>query len=204
MKFFFDLDGTLVDSRNRMYELFNELVPESSLDFDEYWELKRQRIDHEEILLKRLSCSRDRYEQFHVDWMSTIEDPQRLELDTPFPGVEERLRALQTNGHELFLVTSRQSRQGVMEQLARFGWQGIFEQVLVTGQQKEKQILIAASLKTGEKAWMISDTGSDIAAARALGLYTVAVTCGVSCPEILQEYQPDKMLASVAELEFES
>jgi len=47
---FFDLDGTLPDSRERLYRLFCELVPESRLSFDKYWALKRRKQDHKTIL----------------------------------------------------------------------------------------------------------------------------------------------------------
>ena len=44
MKIFFDLDGTLIDSKLRMYNLFQELVPQSNLTFVEYWEYKKNKF----------------------------------------------------------------------------------------------------------------------------------------------------------------
>ena len=54
MNLFFDLDGTLLNSRKRLYTLFQDLIPESKLSIDEYWDLKRDKIDHKTILMERL------------------------------------------------------------------------------------------------------------------------------------------------------
>ena len=44
MKIFFDLDGTLINSKMRLYSLFQELVSASNLSFDEYWNLKKKKL----------------------------------------------------------------------------------------------------------------------------------------------------------------
>ena len=36
MNIFFDLDGTLLDSKERLYYLFQHLVPECKFSFEEY------------------------------------------------------------------------------------------------------------------------------------------------------------------------
>ena len=53
MIFIFDLDGTLIDSSERMYMLFCELVPECKLSKNEYWDYKRDKVNHK-VLLERL------------------------------------------------------------------------------------------------------------------------------------------------------
>ena len=52
MKIFLDLDGTLIDSKLRLYGLFQELVPESILTYEEYWNYKKDKINHKKILKK--------------------------------------------------------------------------------------------------------------------------------------------------------
>ena len=47
MNIFFDLDGTLIDSKLRLYSLFQKLVPESILTYDEYWKYKMNKISHQ-------------------------------------------------------------------------------------------------------------------------------------------------------------
>ena len=47
---FFDLDGTLLDVRARLYNLFIELAPETLCSLDEYWEIKRNGISQASFL----------------------------------------------------------------------------------------------------------------------------------------------------------
>ena len=55
MNIIFDFDGTLIDSKERLFKLFSFLVPQSNLDFKAYWELKKQGIGHAEILEKHFN-----------------------------------------------------------------------------------------------------------------------------------------------------
>ena len=67
MNLIFDLDGTLIDSRNRLYQLFQRLVPESTLSFEEYWKLKRNKISNKDILIHRFCFKDNKIEQFISD-----------------------------------------------------------------------------------------------------------------------------------------
>ena len=57
MNIFFDLDGTLIDSRLRLYKLFQDLVSSSNLTFSDYWNLKRNKISHKKILTTKFAYS---------------------------------------------------------------------------------------------------------------------------------------------------
>ena len=45
----FDLDGTLIDSSERMYKLFCELIPQTNLTKEEYWNLCSKSISDYKI-----------------------------------------------------------------------------------------------------------------------------------------------------------
>ena len=72
----FDLDGTLIDSSERMYRLFQDLVPESTFSKEEYWKLKRNKINHK-VLLQMYFPDMD-FEEFNKKWLSLIELLVRL------------------------------------------------------------------------------------------------------------------------------
>ena len=55
MKLFIDFDGTLVNSKERLYNLFQFLVPSSGFSFDEYWARKKKGISHKVILLQEFA-----------------------------------------------------------------------------------------------------------------------------------------------------
>jgi phosphoglycolate phosphatase len=199
MNIFFDLDGTLIDSRQRLYQLFQSLVPTSELSFDEYWALKRNKISHKEILLSKFNYSNEQYSDFEKKWMSEIELEKWLQLDTPFEGIVDVLLLLSKN-HDLFVVTARQSESIALEQIKSFGWENIFTKILVTQQQQEKHDLIKNAVRVTPEDWFIGDTGKDIQTGKLLGIKTAAVLSGFLSKESLLPYQPDIIINTVLDL----
>lgn len=188
---FFDFDGTLIDSRKRQYQLFGELLPACEFSFDEYWKIKRQRVSQAKMLKLYGKFDDEQIQSFHARWLEKIEDPERLMNDQPFSeNMTDVLRKL-SRKYALYLVTARQNPFMVHEQLRRFGWDDVFENILVTEQRHSKSDLIRQNVKTGEMDIIIGDTGEDIQAGKKLGIRTLAVTYGVMSKEVLMEYKPD-------------
>ncbi|MFN5149620.1 MAG: HAD family hydrolase [Flavobacteriia bacterium] len=196
MNIFFDLDGTIIESRKRLYMLFQFLVASSDLTFDEYWELKRNGISHKSILTTQFNYTSEDYSAFESLWMNEIEKEEWLNLDEPIMGVTDLLLSL-TAEHRLHLVTARQSKDMVYKQLANFGWNHIFENILVTEQKSDKHSLILKNVLVSLEDWLIGDTGKDIEAGKKLGINTAAVLSGFLNQEKLASYQPDLILTDV-------
>lgn len=196
MKIFFDLDGTLIDSKERLYRLFQYLVPASSLTFDEYWRLKKNKIDHRKILQTNFLFSEQEVVSFSKNWMKLIESPEWIELDQPFKGVTALLQELKRE-NELYLVTARQFEPIVLTQLFNFEWSTMFTGVFVTQQKVEKIELLKDIIVTKYADWFIGDTGKDIETGKRLGMKTAAVLSGFLSEEILMEYKPDLIIDSV-------
>lgn len=198
MKVLFDWDGTLIDSRERLYRLFQHLTPTSLLTFDQYWDIKRGGISHEQILRKDLGYEDAEVKAFESQWMSLIEHPEWLALDKPFEGVSDFLTKL-CGRHDVYVVTNRQHREPVFEQLTNLRWQNVFRGVLVTQQRTDKKTLVESALKVDASDWMIGDTGEDIRTGNALGMQTAAVLSGFLSREKLSRYQPDLFLEYVTD-----
>jgi phosphoglycolate phosphatase len=196
MKIFFDLDGTLIDSRQRLYQLFQHLVPASVLPFDAYWNYKRNKISHKEILLHQFKYTKEQIELFDEAWMKKIELAEWLALDKPFEGVTDFLAELQKK-YRLFLVTARQSETMAIQQIEQFGWGQIFEKVFVTAQKKEKYELISSGEVVSNHDWFVGDTGKDIETGKQLGAKTAAVLSGFLNTEKLLEYEPDVIINTI-------
>lgn len=201
MNLFFDLDGTLFDSRARLYRLFQSLVIDSSLSFEEYWTIKRRGFSHSEILRERFSYSNEDYREFEKLWMEKIEATEWLALDQPFVGVKEFLFDLKSN-HQLFVVTARQFEHMAIDQINNVGWGNIFKEILVTSQQKEKYELIRDVIIPKKEDWFIGDTGKDIQTGKQLKINTAAVLSGFLSGEKLKEYLPDIIAERVIDLKF--
>ena len=201
MNIFFDLDGTLIDSKARLYRLFQHLVPISIYTFEQYWDLKQNRVGHKEILSTYFNYSEDQFLAFEKLWMDLIESDTWLNFDHPFEGVSARLSEL-SKEHKLYVVTARQSPSIAYQQLDRFGWTGFFEKIFVTGQKVEKIDLINNSVKVSAEDWFIGDTGKDIQTGKLLGIHTAAVLTGFLSKRRLMEYNPDVIVDNILALTF--
>ena len=191
-KIFFDLDGTLIDSKQRLFELFRHLVPESDLNFLQYWDLKKNKKSHSDILANCFSYSEKDIVLFTKKWMLLIEEPEWLKYDKPFEGLLEFLNKIKVD-YDLYIVTARQSKSKTFKQVDSFGWESIFEEILVTEQKNKKGELIASNYITRPSDWLIGDTGNDILAGKELGIRTCAVTSGYMNKKTLIEYDPDEI-----------
>jgi phosphoglycolate phosphatase len=201
MNIFCDLDGTLIDSRIRLYELFRYLVPCSNLSFDEYWGFKRNQMNHRQILIENFKYSESQICSFEKSWMGQIELKEWLDLDHPFENVTDFLLYL-NSFNNIYIVTARQNKQNVYMQLKRFGWTEIFRDVLVTEQNSSKVDLITNSVKVEMDDWIVGDTGKDVQTGRTLGIKTAAVLSGFLNENSLLKYSPDVIVEYFIDLKF--
>ena len=201
MKIFFDLDGTLLDSKPRLYHLFQFLVPESKFTFEKYWKLKQDKVSHRELLTKYFEYSEEEIAKFTSEWMSLIETPEWLSYDKLFDGIKPFLDLLKQN-HDLYVVTARQYEAVALRQIKDVGLAGIFKDVLVTLQKTEKEDLIKDRFDLTNSDWFIGDTGKDIETGKKLGISTCAVLSGFLSKEQLLTYSPDIIIANVTLLNF--
>jgi phosphoglycolate phosphatase len=199
MNVIFDLDGTLIDSRRRLYELFSALVPKSTLSFNEYWRLKRQRINHEFILTNYFNYTQIEIFKFQEVWLSLIESPNYIRLDTKIDGVINVLEALYPN-NILYLCTARQFNDSTVEQLKSLGLYNYFKKILVTQNRISKVDLILQNVNLTPSDWLVGDTGQDVMVGKALNIMTCSVFSGFLDKGILEEYHPDVITSSVIDL----
>lgn len=195
---FFDLDGTIIDSRNRLYTLFQELVPQSALSFDAYWDMKRNKINHQQILSRHFPAVD--FDAFNRAWLDRIESPEMLALDTLYPNAAAVLRTLKKS-HSLYVLTARQSKDNLIKELTDLGIIDAFNAVLLTEHKWSKEDLIGQTHVS--EGILIGDTGYDIQTAKACGLKSVAITHGFLSADVLRSYEPDKIIHSLSDIKKE-
>jgi phosphoglycolate phosphatase len=193
-----DLDGTLIDSRVRLFTLFMRLAPQVELSFDDYWQLKRRGVANLKILEDFCQFSSNELSNFNESWRREIESASSLQHDTLLPGVDFALTEL-SKEYVLILATNRQFEHGVHLQLERFGIAQYFEYVGVTQQRRTKLELLAAQYRFDSKDWMISDAGEDVLYERQLGMKSCAVLSGFLDEKTLRKYQPDRVEQSIVD-----
>lgn len=196
MNIVFDLDGTLIDSKMRLYKLFQYLVPSSQFSYDQYWELKQNKISNEMILLSKLGYDQKNIERFVKEWMDLIESQEFLALDKSFPGLHAALASLKDQA-DLYICTSRQFRQPVLEQMEKFHLLPFFKQIMITEQMHAKETLITNLVTDlSDQDWMVGDTGHDIHVGKTLNMKTCGVLSGFMNENKLREYDPDLVIDS--------
>lgn len=191
-----DLDGPVLDGRDRHYECYREILSESHrkpLPVEIYWDLKRNKTPLREVL--KQTGADDILGIFQRDWLARIEEMRFLKLDIVWPGVEAAIKNVRLHGWEVTLVTKRQSKTKLMQQLESLGLASCFDQVIVTGLEQHKSEMLKTHLPGAvfSRAIWIGDTELDIQEARETGAFAWTVTCGLRSPQFLESYRPDRM-----------
>jgi phosphoglycolate phosphatase len=196
---YFDLDGTLIDSRNRLYNLFTAIT-HSTITFEEYWQLKRSQLSNEWILKNKQAFSDSQIQTFREDWMSQIELKHYLQQDELFPYTISTLLKIQSFA-KLILVTGRQSFENLLWQLDSLSIRSFFTSILHTSNKIAKEDLIKANnLHFQPNDIIVGDTGIDVETGKKLGITSVAVLSGFRNRDALKKYQPDHILEGIFQL----
>ena len=123
---FFDLDGTLVDSRERFFDAYQSVL--------ETWGLKA--IDQEQFdgriatgrLLTELNLSNQEQQSFWGQFMARF-----VSSNVPsyiIPGVEDALSSLRTTGQKMYVLTGRVYKESELSlELEDIGIRSYFEQI---------------------------------------------------------------------------
>lgn len=200
---FFDLDGTLLDTRQRHYAVYADVLLElqkQALSLEEYWSMKREAIPNVEILARTNAA--DSFDQFNRLWNTRIEERCYLQKDQIVEGALPVLTTL-AEQRSLLLVTLRQSEESLHWELQSLGLNQFFESVLVAckpnADWSDKANLLAAK-RIDPSSWLIGDTEADVLAARAAGLRCCAISWGIRSKEFLVEQRPDILVDHIADI----
>lgn len=202
MNIIFDLDGTLIDSSDRMYKLFCTLVPQCRMSKAQYWDYKRNKINHEQLIMKYFP--EINFEIFRNQWMKLIESDYYLAMDVNYIDTIKVLQKLQKQ-NILYLLTARQNKEGLIKELDRLELRNFFEKIFTTEGKCSKQELWLKMIQKYEKLdnkdnVFISDMGMDILIGNRMGYKTVAISHGFMNREKLQEYIPDVIIDELEQL----
>lgn len=173
-KIFLDLDGTLIDIKHRLYNVFSFIAQTEDVSYEEYWKLRNAGMKQGELLKHLLQYNDEQIEDFRKQWMQLIEAKEWLKYDIPQDGATNLLRSLAAKC-QLYLWTNRQSRMNTEWQIARLGWTEKFTQMLVTEQKCGKEALLRAVLKESDKVLVISDAIEDCRIAIEMGYDSVLI-----------------------------
>jgi len=205
---FFDLDGTLLDIRQRFHTLHTDCLTElhgKPLSLEQYWQLKQAKTSEADIL--KVNRNEDLLTAYEAKRKELIEAVDYLQLDDYWDGMTYYLNNLGKK-FNLAIVTLRNDPAALMWQVEHLGLNDFFPAILfpepgdqspVRHETKVAMVRRHFSDRT-LSGWFIGDTEVDILAGKALGLKTCAVTFGLRNAEVMSALQPDFLAQSTEEL----
>jgi phosphoglycolate phosphatase len=179
----FDLDGTLLDSVETIYEVWMRFCDRLNLkrldltSFKQYYDTDW--IDFGRTILQKDISIGTKEHQLWMDIYNQLRDKVALH-----PGIKDFLRRLKEENYKVALVTGG-NRDRVRKELARFGILDYFdailthEDVLVPKPSPVGLLVTAKRLGVSpHECVYIGDMMGDVVAARNAGMFAVAVDWG--------------------------
>jgi phosphoglycolate phosphatase-like HAD superfamily hydrolase len=212
---FCDFDGPLVDVSDRYYNTyqlalhetyhyyarFEPLLTINPLSKEEFWQMKQERTNDQEIAL-RSGLKVQQIPYFIEQVRSIVNNTSLLTKDKFHPGVNWGLALLHSQGVRLVVVTLRCQEQ-VTQILINYGLLRLFSGVYGTTDAmaayrnniecKTALLKQAHADHPSDRACMIGDTEADVLAAKAIGICPIALTCGIRSYHYLQQFDPDQI-----------
>ena len=206
--FIFDLDGTLIDTSDRFYNVFMFLA--------EKYGLQKMTRDEFRLLYKsnRLGDLILQVKQRFLPEFLRIYHDFKGDGEQPFEGVRETLKILKDRNYILSVVTGRIiESELVKRELQLHGLADLLDEVLTndfsgqssTGDEAlqkiyEFKILLGKySLKPAECV-VVGDYVLDILSGKKLGCWTIGVLTGGLDYSILKAAEPDAIIPSVRDI----
>ncbi|MBP3126194.1 HAD hydrolase-like protein [Thalassospira sp. ER-Se-21-Dark] len=185
MNYAFDLDGTLITARQRQMTLLQAVARRIDVPISEnvIWQKKREGISTQAALLE-IGVNEAKAMEIARAWLQDIETPYWLSLDTLFDDTLTVLESFRKIGKSLILLTARQNKSLLLQQLTRLGIQEYFEAVEYVSPffaVDEKARVLSQRTFSG----FVGDSETDFDAAKRTGTPFYAVSTGQRSPTFL-------------------
>lgn len=177
---FIDFDGTIVSGSLKHYNCYKKIVSEYGgipVSKEEYWNLKRNKIDRTVLLAKTKFGGS--YEDYLKRWLELIESQEMLMYDELSIDNRQALVKLKEYTKQLILVTLRHNRENLFWQLEKLGIKQLFEDIIVVDGTICKNKYEAVKQMKPTQAIVIGDTEEDEMLSEKLGAEFIAVISGL-------------------------
>jgi phosphoglycolate phosphatase len=221
---FCDFDGPIADVSDRYYATYRQglervqamavaaghPMPIRYLSKSQFWIFKQNRVPDRQIA-HWSGLEGAQIDDFLGQVNRVVNHASLLDYDQLQPKAYEGLAILRQCGVRVVLVTLRPPAQ-VIQFLAKHDLEWAISDLYgmdmadaaYTNQANHKverlQAAITAQQRQGynlRNTWMIGDTEADIMAGQALGIDTVAVTCGIRSSSYLQSFRPTQLMPNL-------
>ena len=202
----FDLDGTLVDSKSVIVDSANNMLEEFGFArLSEQQIIKHIRFDTTYLVemltgFTEHSKIKKAVDIFRDYWKAHVSTDSKL-----FDGVMETLEYL-SDRH--LIITSNGIKEVIEQMLDYFNIRKFFSSI-ISGDEPDcikptacpiNKVLFDDDIAKRKNTIIVGDMVADIAAGRAAGVKTCAVTYGLGYLQDLKEAKPDYLIDSIVEL----
>lgn len=198
-RFYFDLDGTLINSHKRLHALFNELTSGKDISFEKYWDNRRNNISDSDMLKEMYEADEEQLSKYSTQWFEHKEDDHLMAMDTPYPNAIEILKRCAAVG-DVYIVTGRKSIPKAEAQIKKLGFTPFVTKMMVTEHKTPKHKLVTDILTPKADDVFIGDTAEDMKTGKTLGVITIGMTHGFLNEKEILKLSPDKTAANLQEL----
>ncbi len=196
----FDLDGTLIDTKQEILEVFSQAFENLGRKLDYSKMEKNIGLPLEELLEALLG----KYDKRFEEEIKRIYYSPRERKIRIFPGLEDIIKE---NNFKKAILTSKRKRTALTD-LKYLGIDNYFP-IIVGADDVERRkpckegierIIDLANCKNRQDVFMVGDTEMDILAAKNAGVKSIAVTWGFRDEKFLKKYKPDYIAHNSQEL----
>ena len=196
----FDFDGTLANSVDLMFELYNSHSIEFgylSISREEFPELRR--MGYPKIMrLKKIKARR------LPKIMMTLSQEMHKSMDKvrPYDGIVSMLNELQKSGYSIGVLTSNQASL-VQEFFAKHSFPEfdfVVSEKTIFGKDKALKRIIKRFKIQKDQIVYVGDEPRDVTASHKVGVRAIGVTWGLAGVEGFEKIIPDKLVYTPEEL----
>lgn len=205
--FLSDLDGTLIDTRERANHAHASGLLRIGFDVtaEQIRRLHRYSFDTRD-LLNRLGIQLSESEFIHYIMGFREFFFSHAELSHIIPGTIDALEQLKPQIDHMRIITSRQDSDQAREEIRRFGLHKWFEDIFTRGDLAKAEgkdriplfpylphrrgviRLALRDIKTEGDVWVVGDSASELEAAKSLGCFTIGVLTGFGTNDDLSPF----------------
>lgn len=185
----FDFDGTIADSFAVVVAIFHELTHRTKLVTpEEIVQLRRMRLTD--------VAKAEKIPKWQVPFLlfrGRRMMAKRLGEVNIFGGMEETIKQLREDGHELFIMSSNSTsnvRKFLRQQRLNEYFSKVYGGVGLLGKARALRRILKSNNLKPEECIYVGDEPRDIQASKEVGIKCIAVSWGFNAAELLKEHKP--------------
>ena len=196
----FDFDGTLANSVDLMFDLYNSHTEEFGylpITKDEFTTIRRMGYT-KAMRMKKIKARR--LPKILMTLSKEMHD--HMDVVDPYKGVVEMLNSLQESGYSIGVLTSNQASL-VQEFFKKHNFPAfdfVVSEKTIFGKDKALRRIIKRYSLDKDQILYVGDEPRDVTASRKAGVYSIGVTWGLAGFEGFEKIAPDKLVSSPKEL----